>query len=120
MARPSQLEGRLLAVLNGPRKRNRVSPLMKRISVAAAAVAIVTLSAFTPIARPAAIRAIVAPTIIATQFTTPQSPIATSNAKAGWTAPKAEFDSTFEKSENVRENGTITLDLETGGGLTIT
>ncbi len=119
MARPSQLEGRLLAVLNGPRKRNRVSPLMKKISVATSAIAIVTLSAFTPIARPAAIRAVVAPTIIATQFTTPRSPITANKSKIALPAAKAGFDSTFEKSVNVRENGTLILDLETGAGLTL-
>jgi beta-lactamase regulating signal transducer with metallopeptidase domain len=120
MARPSQLEGRLLAVLNGPRKQSGVSPNMRKISVAASAVAIVTLSAFTPIARPAAIRAVVAPTIIATQFTTPPSPIIANKAKIALPAPKQDFDSTFEKSVSVRENGTLVLDLETGGGLTIT
>jgi beta-lactamase regulating signal transducer with metallopeptidase domain len=120
MARPSQLEGRLLAVLNGSRKRNGVSPVMKKISVAAAAVAIVTLSAFTPIARPAAIRAVVTPTIIATQFTTPRSPITANKSKIALSAPKQDFDSTFEKSVSVKENGTLVLDLETGAGLTIT
>jgi beta-lactamase regulating signal transducer with metallopeptidase domain len=120
MARPSQLEGRLLAVLNGSRKRSGVSPLTKRLSVAAAVIAIVTLSAFTPIARPAVIRAVVAPTIIATQFATPLPPIAASKAKAASATLKTDFDSTFEKSVTVRENGTLVLDLETGGGLTIT
>ncbi len=120
MARPSQLEGRLLAVLNGSRKRRAISPLTGKLSVAAAAIAIVTLSAFTPIARPAVIRAVVAPTIIATQFATPPSPIAASKPKTAQTALKTDFDSTFEKSVSVRENGTLVLDLETGGGLTIT
>ena len=120
MARPSQLEGRLLAVLNAPRKRTQVSPLTRKIALIASSAAIVTLSAFTPIARPAAIRAAVAPSILATQFVTTLSPITVTNSSKESTPPRRVVDSTFEKSVPVRENGTLVLDLESGAGLTIT
>ena len=121
MARPSQLEGRLLAVLNAPRHRSRVSPATKRIALAAAALSFVALSAFTPISRQAALPKAVVPTIIATQFVPLASPIA-AEKKAEWApaTPKAALDSTILKWIDASAGGTLELELETGAGLTIT
>jgi len=120
MARPSQLEGRLLAVLNGSRRRGSVSSGTRAIGLACAGIGFVALSAFTPISR-------VSPTIIATQFVPPQSPITVTNTIADNTTSmrdavataRTTADSTFEKSVSVRPGGDLVLDLETGASLTI-
>jgi hypothetical protein len=63
----------------------------------------------------------VAPTIIATQFVPPASPIA-AEKKASWApnATKAALDSSILKWVDAPAGGTLELDLETGAGLTIT
>ncbi|HEY3257362.1 MAG TPA: M56 family metallopeptidase, partial [Gemmatimonadaceae bacterium] len=115
MARPSQLEGRLLAVLNTSRRRRGISAATKRIGLASAAVAFVALSAFTPISRGVGLNHVVVPTIIATQFVPARSQISAENEDTKWrpvASTKNFVDSTFEKSVNVREGGTLVLDLE--------
>jgi len=122
MARPSQLEGRLLAVLNSPRHRVQISPVTRKVALATVALAFVMLSAFTPISRAAAaLPRVVVPTIIASQFITPSSPVAAPH-KATRTpvVPKAALDSQILKWIDVAPSGTLELDLETGAGLTIT
>jgi len=127
MARPSQLEGRLLAVLNASRRGGRISSVTKTIALASAAIAFVALSAFTPISRVAPLNRVVVPTIMASQFVPPRSPMSVTNettagepsgvSTAGSTLNNA--DSTFEKSVAVRAGGDLELDLETGASLTI-
>jgi beta-lactamase regulating signal transducer with metallopeptidase domain len=122
MARPSQLEGRLLAVLNAPRQRVRISPATRKFALVAVALAFVTLSAFTPISRAAAaLPRVIVPTIIASQFIAPSSPVAaTDKATLTPVVPKAALDSQILKWIDVAPSGTLELDLETGAGLTIT
>ena len=97
MARPTQLEGRLLAVLDGSRSRNAVSPENRRIIVLASAAIVLALSAFRPISRDA-------------------TPI-----PANKIASATSDDSTFESSVAAKSGGTLVLDLNrTGGGVTIT
>jgi beta-lactamase regulating signal transducer with metallopeptidase domain len=124
MARPSQLEGRLLAVLSGSRRRSTVSPTARLAGFGAALIVFVALSAFRPLPRASALQSAVLPTIIATQFVPTASPIAaeaatTSKLDRGADA-KAGFDSVLEKSVDVKPGETLVLDLETGAGLTIT
>jgi beta-lactamase regulating signal transducer with metallopeptidase domain/DUF4097 and DUF4098 domain-containing protein YvlB len=122
MARPSQLEGRLLAVLNASRRGGRVSSVTKTIGLAFAAIAFVTVSAFTPISRVAPLIQVVTPTILATQFVPPRSPMSITNETLSGSAgpvTRPNADSTFEQSVSVRPGGALELDLETGASLTI-
>jgi hypothetical protein len=123
MARPSQLEGRLLAVLNQSRTQYRLSPAARIVGIAAAALVFVAVSAFTPIPRVTMLPRAVTPTVIATQFVPPDSSIADKQSSASkWVhtgATKVAMDSLFERSVDVRPGGTLELDLRTGAGLTI-
>ncbi len=124
MARPSQLEGRLLAVLNQPSRRHRISPAARIAGITGALLVFVALSAFTPMPRASALPRAITPTIIATQFVPPHSPlspdkkVASSWSKTG--ATKVAMDSSFERSVEVRPGETLVIDLRTGAGLTIT
>ena len=119
MARPSQLEGRLLAVLNSSPRPHGISTATKWIGLASAALAFIALSAFTPTSRGVALNRVVVPAIIATQFV-PQRAAGVAEKWNPVASTKIRVDSTFEKSVSVREGGTLVLDLETGAGLTIT
>lgn len=122
MARPSQLEGRLVAVLNASRRGGRMSSVTKTIALASAAIAFFAVSAFTPISRVAPLNEVVVPTILATQFVPPNSPMSITNETSIGTAAGSagkNVDSTFEKSVAVRPGGALELDLETGASLTI-
>lgn len=121
MARPSQLEGRLLAVLNASRRKTTMSPAMKTIGMAMAIVTFIALSAFRPLPRVVALPRVVVPTIIAAQIPAASSAILDKTA-AKWNAvaPKATFDSSFDKTVDARDGGTLVLDLQSGAGLTIT
>ena len=123
MARPSQLEGRLLAVLNQSGTQYRMSPAARIAGITAAFLGLVALSAFTPMRRASMLPRAVTPTIIATQFVPPASPISDEKSSASkWSktgAAKVAMDSTFERSVDVRSGGTLEIDLNTGAGLTI-
>jgi len=124
MARPSQLEGRLLAVLNQSGTHRRMSPAARMAGVVAALLVFGALSAFSPMPRASALPRAVTPTIIATQFVLPRSPAMVDKAgTSSWTksgAAKSASDSSFEKSVNVRAGETLVINLKTGAGLTIT
>jgi beta-lactamase regulating signal transducer with metallopeptidase domain len=117
MARPSQLEGRLLAVLNASPERRGITTTTKWIGLASAVVAFVALLAFTPISRGAALNRVIVPTIIATQFVPARSAVPATRSPVA--TARNLVDSTFEKSVDAREGGTLVLDLETGASLTI-
>jgi hypothetical protein len=122
MARPSQLEGRLLAVLNTSRRVHATSPTMRRIGIALAVTGFLTLSAFTPISRAVPMAKIATPAIIASQFVPPKSPIVEKKKTewAGVVTNSDRRDSTFTKTVEVSDAGTLDMDLDTGAGLTIT
>ncbi|HYN82611.1 MAG TPA: M56 family metallopeptidase [Gemmatimonadaceae bacterium] len=124
MARPSQLEGRLLAVLNPSSRRHRISPAARIAGITGAFLVFVALSAFTPMPRASALPRAVTPTIIAAQFVPPQSPLSPEvKAASSWTrtgATRVAMDSSFERSVDVRAGETLVIDLRTGAGLTIT
>ena len=128
MARPSQLEGRLLAVLDETRPRASHSRRARIATVAGAVTLTVILSAFHPVARsplvsdatvtipPAVIVAdLAAPTRLATVASAAASPLAT-------IAPtRAATDTMLEHSVAVRPGGRLTIRLmPTGGAVTIT
>jgi beta-lactamase regulating signal transducer with metallopeptidase domain/DUF4097 and DUF4098 domain-containing protein YvlB len=93
MARPSQLEGRLLAVLNGS---GRVAPSRgaRAAALLGSLLLLITVSAFRAVPR------------------TATSAMELSSA--------ALFDSTFQRSVPARNGGTLSLDLRTGGRIKIT
>jgi beta-lactamase regulating signal transducer with metallopeptidase domain len=121
MARPSQLEGRLLAVLNNSRRGHSTSPAIRRIGIALAGIGFVVLSAFTPISRAKPITKVVPASIIASQFVPPKSPIVEKKKEGSPVATTSDSrDSTFVKTVDASEGGTLDMDLDTGAGLTIT
>jgi beta-lactamase regulating signal transducer with metallopeptidase domain len=91
MARPSELEGRLLGVLNRTGQRVTVSRPARVIGAGCAVAMLLTLSAFRPLRR------------IAEQPLTP-----------------TRADSVVDMEVPASQGGTLALDLETGGGVHIT
>jgi beta-lactamase regulating signal transducer with metallopeptidase domain len=120
MARPTQLEGRLLAVLNSSRRPRVHSRIARSISLAGAASLFIALAAFTPMTRITPIVQTIAPSIVASQFVTTRSPIAAVTETRKKAPLRSSFDSTFSKRVAASEDGTLDLDLDTGAGLTIT
>ena len=137
MARPSQLEGRLLAVLNGQRQRVAVSRAAKLMTVALSAFVLLPLAAFTPIDKPAPVSAISRTAAVPADLrptrlepiALPSKPVFGESETATELQSKADgpvvntsqgADSTFQLSAPVRSGGTLELDLTTGGGVTIT
>jgi beta-lactamase regulating signal transducer with metallopeptidase domain len=130
MARPSQLEGRLLAVLNESERRRTPSRGMRVAGLLASVMLLTTVSAFRAVPRtspamPASsakaasslVAEITGPTQAAPRaeqiVSTKESPIAEpSRARL--------FDSTFQRSAPARTGGTLNIDLRTGGRVTIT
>lgn len=148
MARPSQLEGRLLAVLNESRQRVSLSRRARRATAAISALVLLPLAAFRAVPKP--IRPAQAKPEQPAQLTVPplslssagpaietsraaansaagSGTVATANASTStatdemWTnLPHNHFaDTTFDLSVPVRSGGTLNLDLKTGGGVTI-
>ena len=111
MARPSQLEGRLLAVLSGQRRRGMVS---RRVAASAAAATLIGVSAVSmiqPVSTEAAI-------VVASQgFSAPAEldPVVAIAKKTG----VPSFDSTVTAEVPVPSGGTLELDLKTGASITI-
>ena len=129
MARPTQLEGRLLAVLNDSRRRVAASRSERFAAVAISALVMLPLAAFRPVQRASATTVIEAPTSLTQplpskvekQLQTTKPVIereAESHAALTFDAGK-ERDSTFTLSAPVRAGGTLYIDLNTGGGITI-
>src|SRR5438105_3631384 len=99
MARPSQLEGRLLAVLNESRRRATVSRGARAVAVVMAALVMLPLAAFRPVAKDAQRKGV--------------------RVARVW-RPTQSADTTFQLSVPVKSGGTLDLDLKTGGAVTIT
>jgi len=132
MARPSQLEGRLLAVLRATPGRGRASGRSRVLGTMFAACALVAVSAFSPVAKDAPFRStkpMTKASILNGEYSNDRASIEATVAPTPPTAitmkvrakmPVARFDSTFEKSVPVKAGGTLTLDLDTGGDIDIT
>lgn len=120
MARPSQLEGRLLAVLDGVRAHRALSRRTASLASAAAVALVLPLAAMRPAARVSASPANAgawpaAPTSAGS--TAPAAALASSGTPA---APASQQDGTIDRTVAARSGGTLALDLETGGGVTVT
>ncbi len=133
MARPSQLEGRLLAVLNESRRRVSASRGARAAAFVVAALVLLPLAAFRPVSRDtqpgARMARVERPTIVEygpnliippefrkqNGIVKPQSAGSVVN-----TYSQQSVDSTFQLSAPVKSGGTLDLDLKTGGGVTIT
>ncbi|HUQ97848.1 MAG TPA: M56 family metallopeptidase [Gemmatimonadaceae bacterium] len=112
MARTSELEGRLLAVLNESKRRDSISMRQKAIVAVFAIVLAATLSAFRPVAEhdvaPAPVLASTAPTTTGNR----------ANAALEGVAPVSEpikMDSIFNQSISAQPGGTLVLDFPTTG-----
>ena len=129
MARPSQLEGRLLAVLRARPDRGHASGRSRVLGTVFAACALVVVSAFSPVAKEAPLRSLRLMTHASmlngeysndrTDVEKPAVPIPIATRVRAKVAA-SRFDSTFEKSVPVKAGGTLTLDLDTGGDIDIT
>jgi beta-lactamase regulating signal transducer with metallopeptidase domain len=139
MARPSQLEGRLLAVLNESGDRAGLKARTRVVGVTAAAALMLSVSAFSPVKREPANKPEPATHLIQQSFV----PVATRDVRGtGFGSAGGEktsmspagissglpvvvgmqsriSDSTIVQDLEVPPRGTLTLDLETGAGLTI-
>ena len=129
MARPSQLEGRLLAVLNQSRQRVAASRTARFIAVAISLLVMLPIAAFRPVERSVAAKpASVAQRQASQTPEQPARPAATTRttiAGNNYTTdnisdkPVRHFDSTFTLSAPLRVGGTLYIDLKTGGGISI-
>jgi beta-lactamase regulating signal transducer with metallopeptidase domain len=133
MARPSQLEGRLLAVLSESRRRVSLSPRARRVAALLSAFLLIPLAAFHAVPKvdgstPAiANSALSEPTWSIGSGTAtsaaPTQPRPTTTLSAGarqMSNRQQAADTTFQLSVPVRSAGTLTLDLKTGGNVIIT
>lgn len=121
MARPTQLEGRLLAVLNSSRRRRVHSRAARRVSMAGAGLTFIGLAAFTPISQVVPAVRVAAPSVIASQiFTSRPAALPENASKVVTNSEVLKRDSSFTKSVSASPGGTLDIDLDTGAGLTIT
>jgi beta-lactamase regulating signal transducer with metallopeptidase domain len=131
MARPSQLEGRLLAVLNESRRRVSLSRGARPVAGLLSLVVLIPLAAFRPVPRidepVSGIASLKYSSATATSIVSTQSgaPIATANASAEANATAfaqagSAADTTFQLSVPAKTAGTLILDLKTGGRVAIT
>jgi hypothetical protein len=115
MARPSQLEGRLLAVLNESRRRVALSRGARPAAALLSMLILVPLAAFRAVPKVAK--------LASDGIARSPAPESTESfLSAGSTvSPKAASaaDTTFQLSVPARSAGTLTLDLKTGGAVII-
>ena len=124
MARPSTLEGRVVAVLDPARARSAPTAGIKRLSAVAASLALIMAATVRPVAAStSALSPVVAsdekvaplrsnaaePVVVPAPAAAPQTP-------AGMTQGR---DSLIERSFSVTPGGVLTLDLDAGGGVTV-
>jgi beta-lactamase regulating signal transducer with metallopeptidase domain/DUF4097 and DUF4098 domain-containing protein YvlB len=112
MARPSQLEGRLLALLDDARPRGLVSTHTRVVAAAMLALALVPLAGLRPELRAAPPEPANAGGGTQMDVASEQPAVAMGDDKDGheWSA-----DSTFEKGFKASPGELLTLDLDTGG-----
>jgi beta-lactamase regulating signal transducer with metallopeptidase domain len=121
MARPSQLEGRLLAVLDGVRERRTVSRRAALSSALAALALVLPLAAMQPAPRPAAdgwtARKADKPSTAPAALAAPGA--LASTAKPQGTDGRTQEDPDIDRTVPARSGGTLLLELETGAGVTV-
>jgi beta-lactamase regulating signal transducer with metallopeptidase domain len=108
MARPTQLEGRLLAALDGSRPRFGFPAAARAWGWAALALLVPPLAALRPVPRAAPLPAAETPAVTVT------------NARTAMPTPAPQApDSTIERAVEVPPGGTLILDFESGGSVDI-
>jgi len=125
MARPSQLEGRLLAVLNESGRHGTPSRGARVAGFLASLLIVATVSAFSAVPRVAALAT--EATAVTTARLNDSKPairdlvsIKSAAKPAVITARRSAIDSSFQRSVPAQNGGTLTLDLRTGGRVNIT
>jgi hypothetical protein len=117
MARPTTLEGRIVAVLNQFNERAPMTPHMKLTAAAGAAALLLVVGAVQPV------RAASFPMIAdASETTLPAVRVSTPPVEPRQpvvVTPTARQDSTFDRSVAASPGGLLDLDLDTGGNVTI-
>lgn len=127
MARPSQLEGRLLAVLSETRRRASLSDRARVVAMVLTALLLIPLAAFRAVpkgdARSATAVSATEPGVsVATPTSTPvEKPPIVADPEVAKNAneSKALPDTTFDLSAPAQNGGTLVLDLSTGGSVII-
>ena len=133
MARPSTLEGRVVAVLDPARARSAPTAGVQRLVAAAASVAMIMAATVSPVA---ASTAVLSPVVISgngvaaegvaenamttsaeNTVTKVRPPLMVAASPAPATTQGR--DSVIERSFNVTPGGLLTLDLDAGGGVTV-
>ena len=123
MARPSQLEGRLLAVLNGSRQRVSLSRAARPVAIALSLLVLLPLAAFRPVSKtivgPSA--NVPVPSKLAKSVPPAKKPAVVMARPSSVNSTTIEYslDSTFNLSALVKSGGTLDLDLKTGANVTI-
>ena len=132
MARPSQLEGRLLAVLNESRRRVSLSRGARPAAALLSALVLLPLAAFRavprgeqsvePSARRLSSEPAASPTATARSARSTKATAAKSSPDhaARPNSRNSAADTTFQLSAPAQSAGTLTLDLRTGGKIIIT
>jgi DUF4097 and DUF4098 domain-containing protein YvlB len=125
MARPTQLEGRLLAVLNESRRRVALSRGARPAAALFSLLVLIPLAAFRLVPKPDAPMR----DSIPASTSTASAETIVAQAPSGATpssidAPprknrQAAADTTFQLSVPARSGGTLTLDLKTGGSVVV-
>ncbi|MGH7604217.1 MAG: M56 family metallopeptidase [Gemmatimonadaceae bacterium] len=103
MARPSQLEGRLLAVLNESQRRASISRATRLAAVSLSAAMILPLSAFHAVPR------------TSSAITGESGVTVPSDIPKTFVTPSKIADSTIVLSAPVKAGGSLDIDLRTGG-----
>ena len=127
MARPSQLEGRLLSVLNESRNRVAAASRGARWTAAIASVLVMLpLAAFTAVPRSSPSELAPAAKIAGEAKSAGQKPgrgnlnkLDEQPAQIAGYDPRNESDTAFTLAAAVQAGGTLEIDLRTGGGITI-
>jgi beta-lactamase regulating signal transducer with metallopeptidase domain len=136
MARPSQLEGRLLAVLSESRRRVRLSSWARPAAAGISMLVLLPLAAFRAVPSPDARIKVEDPSrqsdksgerstaLISTESNAPVSAVNESPAISGVAlankTQQLQADTTFQLSVPARSGGTLALDLKTGGKIILT
>ncbi len=125
MARPSTLEGRIVAVLDSSRARNEPTTRGRRIVGLTTAAALIVFGVVRPV--PEASAAFYANDWTTVQLdpapdsdeTSSKAPIVSAPPPETQTINAQDRDSTFERSLSASAGGVLVLDLNAGGGVTV-
>jgi beta-lactamase regulating signal transducer with metallopeptidase domain/DUF4097 and DUF4098 domain-containing protein YvlB len=125
MARPSTLEGRIVAVLDAARARSAPTATIRRVIVATLGFILVLVGTVRPVAASGTKQTIVT-NFVAPDLTPSEpvvsEPVAETITTVRSATPEAEMqdpDSVIERTFDASPGGLLTLDLDAGGGVTV-